>query len=78
MFRSYIHGIKLNDMNINELLNYIITNRTVKPNKNTVNMFKTYLESCEQDNISIDQIMNEFNSGLTVDMFENQVLDYIS
>jgi len=51
-------------MNINELLNYIITNRTIKPNKNTINMFKTYLESCEQDNISMDQIMNEFNSGL--------------
>jgi predicted transcriptional regulator len=65
-------------MSINELLNYIITNRTVKPNKNTVNMFKRYLESCEQDNISMDQIMNEFNNGLTVDVFESQVLDYFS
>jgi predicted metal-dependent TIM-barrel fold hydrolase len=65
-------------MSINELLNYIITNRTVKPNKNTVNVFKRYLESCEQDNISMDQIMNEFNNGLTVDVFESQVLDYFS
>jgi hypothetical protein len=65
-------------MSINELLNYIITNRTVKPNKNIVNVFKRYLESCEQDNISMDQIMNEFNNGLTVDVFESQVLDYFS
>ena len=65
-------------MTVNEMLNYIYENRSKKPNKNVINMFRIYLESCLQDRISMDQIMEEFNNGLTVEMFEGQVKEYLN
>ena len=65
-------------MTVNEMLNYICENRSKKPNKNVINMFRIYLESCLQDRISMDQIMEEFNNGLTVEMFEGQVKEYLN
>jgi hypothetical protein len=40
-------------------------------------MFEDYINSCLQENISIKQIVDEFKSGLTVDVFESQVKDYL-
>ena len=65
-------------MTVNEMLNYICENRNKKPNKNVIDMFRIYLESCLQDRISMNQIMKEFNNGLTVEIFESQVKDYLN
>jgi len=62
---------------IDQLLKFIIDNRSKKPNKNTIKMFEDYINSCLQENISIKQIVDEFKSGLTVDVFESQVKDYL-
>ena len=61
---------------MNDLLKYLIENRTKKANFRIINKFKIYLEECIKDGVSIDQIREEFNDGLTVELFETQVNDW--
>ena len=61
---------------MSDLLKYLIENRVKKANSRTTNKFKTYLEGCIKDGVSIDQIKEEFNTGLTVEVFEEQVNDW--
>ena len=61
---------------MNDLLKYLIENRAKKTNFRTINKFKIYLEGCIKDGVSIDQIKEEFNNGLTVEVFESQVNDW--
>ena len=61
---------------MNDLLKYLTENRAKKANSRTINKFKTYLEGCTKNGVSIDQIKEEFNEGLTVEMFEAQVNDW--
>lgn len=61
---------------MNDLLKYLIENRAKKTNSRTINKFKIYLEGCIKDGVSIDQIKEEFNNGLTVEVFESQVNDW--
>ena len=61
---------------MNDLLKYLTENRVKKANSRTINKFKAYLEGCIENGVSIDQIKEEFNEGLTVEMFEAQVNDW--
>ena len=61
---------------MNNLLDYLIENRAKKANPKTINKFKIYLEECAKNGISTNQIKEEFNNGLTVEMFESQVNDW--
>ena len=61
---------------MNNLLEYLIENRAKKANSKTINKFKIYLEGCAKNGISTNQIKEEFNNGLTVEMFESQVNDW--
>jgi hypothetical protein len=63
---------------MNDLLKYLIENRTKKANSRTINKFKIYLEECIKNGVSIDQIKEEFNEGLTVELFEAQVNDWFN
>ena len=63
---------------MNDLLKYLIENRVKKANSRTINKFKVYLEECIKNGIAINQIKEEFNNGLTVEMFETQVNDFNS
>jgi len=65
-------------MKLDELLNYIVSNRTAKPNKNTFNMYKVYLEEMKGRGVSMKQIREEFSNGLTISLFEDQVRDYFN
>ena len=68
---------KLKNMNtIDQLLKFIIDNRSKKPNKNTIKMFEDYINSCLQENISIKQIVDEFKNN-AVD-FHQTVADMAS
>ena len=61
---------------MNDLLKYLTENRVKKANSRTINKFKIYLEGCVKEGVSIDQIKEEFNEGLTVEVFEAQVNDW--
>jgi hypothetical protein len=61
---------------MSDLLKYLIENRVKKANSRTTNKFKIYLEECIKDGVLIDQIKKEFNDGLTVEVFEEQVNDW--
>jgi hypothetical protein len=63
---------------MNDLLKYLIENRTKKANSRTINKFKIYLEECIKNGVSIDQIKEEFSEGLTVELFEAQVNDWFN
>jgi len=61
---------------MNDLLKHLTENRVKKANSRTINKFKIYLEGCVKEGVSIDQIKEEFNEGLTVEVFEAQVNDW--